>query len=340
MEKVKPTNYADSGVDIDAGNKLVENIRPFIKATHRTEVLGNFGGFGSAFRLPSNYKKPVLISATDGVGTKLRLAISKKKYGSIGIDLVAMCANDLIVNGAEPLFFLDYYASGKLDVEVASSVIEGIAKGCREAQCALIGGETAEMPGIYASDDFDLAGFCVGIVEEDEMITGSLVQQGDILLGLPSSGVHSNGFSLVRSIINQVGEVDEGIVSELLLPTTIYVKSIRSLLKQVRPKSISHITGGGLIENIPRVLPSTMAVEIDMHAWERPAIFKWIQEKGQVEELEMRRVFNCGIGMVVIIDPNDYALAFDTLHACGESPVKMGKVIKNTNLDSQVQFNG
>lgn len=305
-------SYRDAGVDIDAGNALIERIKPLAAATHREGVMDQLGGFGALFELPlGRYKEPVLVAGTDGVGTKLRLAIEMGQHDSVGIDLVAMCVNDLIVQGAEPLFFLDYYASGKLDVDVASDVIKGISDGCIQAGAALVGGETAEMPGMYTKGDYDLAGFCVGIVEKSKIITGKLVTEGDMLIGLGSSGPHSNGYSLIRKIIEVSGadlnaEFDGSTLGKrLLAPTHIYVKSLLKLIEQVNIHAMAHITGGGLLENLPRVMPANTQAQIDSSKWVKPAVFDWLQEKGCVEANEMYRTFNCGIGMVLVINADD-----------------------------------
>lgn len=310
----QPLSYARSGVSIDEGNALINHIKPLVKKTYRKETVSSLGGFSGAFRLPQNYTSPLLVAATDGVGTKLKIATSLKQHHNIGIDLVAMCVNDLIVCGAEPLFFLDYYATSKLDNEVAREVIEGICEGCIQAGCSLIGGETAEMPGIYQEDDYDLAGFSVGIVEQHAVIDGKSIQTGDVVIGLHSSGIHSNGYSLVRAIIEQKNIDLQQTITEktlaqwLLTPTKIYVKDIVTL-KQHLPKGaikgLAHITGGGLVENIPRILPKHVCVEIDAMSWQAPAIFPWLQQQGRIEMDEMWRVFNMGIGMVIIISPHD-----------------------------------
>ncbi len=325
--------YKDAGVDIDAGNALVEAIKPVAKATARPEVMASLGGFGALFQLPiEKYRQPVLVSGTDGVGTKLRLAIDYDKHDQVGIDLVAMCVNDLVVQGAEPLFFLDYYATGKLDVYVAKSVIEGIGEGCRQAGCALIGGETAEMPGMYPDGDYDLAGFCVGIVEKDQLIDGSKVQPGDVMLGLASSGTHSNGYSLIRKILEMTGTDplqplgDAPLIDQLMAPTRIYVKPLLALFEQVEVHALSHITGGGLLENIPRVLPEGTAAHIDIGRWSRPAVFDWLQQAGNIDTIEMHRTFNCGIGMAVIVSATDAARALALLEAAGETVYTIGEI--------------
>ena len=339
--------YKDAGVDIDAGNALVEAIKPVAKATARPEVMASLGGFGALFELPvGKYRNPVLVSGTDGVGTKLRLAIDYDKHDQVGIDLVAMCVNDLVVQGAEPLFFLDYYATGKLDLYVAKSVITGIGEGCQQAGCALIGGETAEMPGMYPDGDYDLAGFCVGIVEKDELIDGSAVRQGDVILGLASSGPHSNGYSLIRKILEVSGtpvtEPLDGqpLIDRLMAPTRIYVKPLLALMKKVRVHALSHITGGGLLENIPRVLPARTRAVIDVNSWQRPAVFDWLQQTGNVDPVEMHRTFNCGIGMVVIVGAEDAERARAELEAAGETVWTIGEVTISDNDTPDVQLTG
>lgn len=326
-------SYKDAGVDIDAGNALVEAIKPIAKATTRPEVPSSLGGFGALFELDmAKYKNPILVSGTDGVGTKLRLAIDSGKHDQVGIDLVAMCVNDLIVQGAEPLFFLDYYATGKLELDVAIDVVKGIGEGCLQAGCALIGGETAEMPGMYVKGDYDLAGFCVGIVEKADLIDGSKVKAGDILLGLASSGPHSNGYSLIRKIIDVSGadlnmDMDgQSLIDALMTPTRIYVKSLLELMKSVEIHAVSHITGGGLLENIPRVMPNHTAATVDTKSWTRPAVFDWIQANGNVEFEEMHRTLNCGIGLVIVIDEANQQQAIDLLTAAGETVSVIGKI--------------
>jgi phosphoribosylformylglycinamidine cyclo-ligase len=305
-------SYRDAGVDIDAGNALIDKIKPHARRTQRPEVMGGLGGFGALFEIPlDRYKQPVLVSGTDGVGTKLKLAMQMNKHDTIGIDLVAMCVNDLIVQGAEPLFFLDYYATGQLDVDAASDVIKGIAEGCVQSGAALTGGETAEMPGMYAKGDYDLAGFCVGIVEKNRIIDGSKVQAGDVLIGMASSGAHSNGYSLIRKII-EVSNADldmsfDGATlgERLLEPTQIYVKPILAMLETVDVHALAHITGGGLLENLPRVMPDSTRAVIQPGSWKQPAVFDWLQEQGNIEATEMYRTFNCGIGMVAVVDAAD-----------------------------------
>lgn len=307
-EKKNSLTYRDAGVDIDAGNALIDRIAPHTKRTRRPEVMGGIGGFGALMSIPSYYEEPVLVSGTDGVGTKLRLAIDSGQYDTIGIDLVAMCVNDIVVLGAEPLFFLDYYATGKLDLDIAEAVVKGIADGCEMAGAALTGGETAEMPGMYAHDDFDLAGFSVGVVEKSKVLDRTQVQHGDVVVGLASSGPHSNGYSLIRKVIDVSHSPldmpftdDMTLVQALLKPTRIYVKPILHAIKRFDIHGISHITGGGLIENLPRVLPKHSRAVIDTTTWQRPAIFDWLQQNGNIEEAEMLRTFNCGIGMTVVM---------------------------------------
>ncbi len=324
--------YKDAGVDIDAGNALVERIKSVAQRTRRPEVLAGLGGFGSLFALPSGYNEPVLVAGTDGVGTKLRLAMDMNKHDTIGIDLVAMCVNDLIVGGAEPLFFLDYYATGQLSVDVAASVVEGIGRGCELSGCALVGGETAEMPGMYDGGDYDLAGFCVGIVEKSDILDGSRVQAGDCLLGLASSGPHSNGYSLIRKIIErQNAQLDQELEGRalgdwLLEPTRIYVKSILAALKEVKISALSHITGGGLLENLPRVLPAHTKAVVQRDAWAFPPIFKWLQQGGNINETEMYRTLNCGIGMVVALPASDKARAIELFESHGETVYEIGEI--------------
>ena len=326
--------YRDAGVDIDAGNALVERIKGAVGRTRRPEVLGGIGGFGGMMEIPAGYKQPVMVSGTDGVGTKLKLAMDYDRHDGIGIDLVAMCVNDIIVTGAEPLFFLDYYATGKLNIDVAAQVVTGIGAGCELAGCALVGGETAEMPGMYEGEDYDLAGFCVGVVEKSEIIDGSRVQAGDVLLALPSSGPHSNGYSLVRKIIEVAGvdinqiQLDGQPLTDLLMaPTRIYVKALLQLIKQTGTvKAMAHITGGGLLENIPRVLPANTGARIDLDSWQRPAVFNWLQEQGNVDETEMHRVLNCGVGMVICVAREDAPQALKVLDEAGEKPWIIGSI--------------
>ena len=319
--------YKDSGVDITKGNQLIEKIKPIAKSTLRPGVLGGLGGFGAMFEIPlEKYKNPVLISGTDGVGTKLKVAEMLKKHDTIGIDLVAMCVNDLIVQGAEPLFFLDYYATGSLNPEIATSVIEGIGEGCRQSGCSLIGGETAEMPGMYNGEEYDLAGFCVGIVDKNQVIDGSKVNEGDHIIALGSSGPHSNGYSLIRKVLEKSTPSAEQLNS-LIEPTRIYVKSILSLSNSLPVHAISHITGGGLLENIPRVLPDHLSAKLNSNSWSQPEIFKWLQKEGNIDSHEMYRVLNCGVGMVVIISKESSSQAIKHLSACGENAWLIGEVV-------------
>ena len=329
--------YKDSGVDITKGNQLIEKIKPIAKSTMRPGVLAGLGGFGAMFEIPlDQYKNPVLISGTDGVGTKLMVAEMLKKHDTIGIDLVAMCVNDLIVQGAEPLFFLDYYATGSLNPEIATSVIEGIGEGCRQSGCSLIGGETAEMPGMYSGEEYDLAGFCVGIVEKNKIIDGSIVNEGDHIIGLGSSGPHSNGYSLIRKVLEKTTPTSKQLES-LIEPTKIYVQSILSLVNTLPVHAISHITGGGLLENIPRVLPGYLAAKLDSTSWIQPEIFKWIQNHGNIESSEMYRVLNCGVGMVVIIPKNFSDEAIKHLNACGEEAWRIGEVVQSNGEQVSIE---
>ncbi len=325
-------NYKDAGVDIDAGNKLIDHIKPHAARTKRSGVVDGLGGFGALFEIPQKYQSPLLVSGTDGVGTKLKLALEMNKHDTIGIDLVAMCVNDLIVQGAEPLFFLDYYATGKLDIETAESVIKGIADGCLQSGAALIGGETAEMPGMYNAEDYDLAGFCVGVVEKSKVITGEKVKAGDVLLGLASSGPHSNGYSLIRKVIEvasaDLNEPFDGATlgDKLLAPTQIYVKPLLALHEQIDIHALAHITGGGLLENLPRVMPDNTQAKIDTSSWNMPAIFDWLQQKGNIEKEEMHRTFNCGIGMVAVLNPADVDAAVKLLNEQGIQTSIIGSI--------------
>ncbi|MBZ9538397.1 phosphoribosylformylglycinamidine cyclo-ligase [Modicisalibacter tunisiensis] len=339
-------SYKDAGVDIDAGNALVERIKGVARRTHRPEVMGGLGGFGALCELPAGYRQPVLVTGTDGVGTKLRLAMDLGRHDTIGIDLVAMCVNDLVVAGAEPLQFLDYYATGKLDVDIAADVVSGIGEGCLQAGCALVGGETAEMPGMYEGSDYDLAGFCVGVVEKSEILDGSRVGEGDVLLGLASSGPHSNGYSLIRKIL-EVSDADlqadldgRPLGDALLAPTRIYVKPLLSLIREsgVAVHALSHITGGGLLENLPRVLPETLAARVDVTAWQRPAVFDWLQKKGNVAAREMYRVLNCGIGMVVVVPAAQAEAARAHLEGAGEQVVTLGEIVSREGDEEQVRL--
>jgi phosphoribosylformylglycinamidine cyclo-ligase len=332
-----PLSYKDAGVNIDAGNALVERIKGVSKRTARPEVLGGLGGFGALCEIPAGYQQPVLVSGTDGVGTKLRLAMDIGIHNTIGIDLVAMCVNDLVVAGAEPLFFLDYYATGALNVDTAADVVEGIGRGCELAGCALVGGETAEMPGMYEGEDYDLAGFCVGVVEKSAIIDGSGVAQGDALLGIASSGPHSNGYSLIRKIIEVSGADlqqplgDTTVGQALLVPTTIYVKALLDLFKVVEVKALSHITGGGLLENLPRVLPQNSKAQIDTGSWQWPEIFQWLQRGGNVATREMYRTFNCGVGMVLCVAQDDKARAIELLATAGHQAWEIGRIASGNN---------
>ena len=339
----KSLSYRDAGVDIAAGNQLVEKIKPHVARTMRPEVIGGLGGFGALFEIPLNrYQQPVLVSGTDGVGTKLKLALEMNKHDSIGIDLVAMCVNDILVLGAEPLYFLDYYATGKLDNVVAADVIKGIAEGCQQAGAALTGGETAEMPGMYSPGDYDLAGFCVGIVDKANIIDGSKVEAGDVLVGLASSGPHSNGYSLIRKIL----EVSEASLDDdfhggnlgeaLLAPTRIYVRSILKLLEQVDVHAMSHITGGGLLENIPRVLPDNTRARIQASSWQLPDIFQWLQQQGNVAQQEMYRTFNCGVGMVLAVHAEDADSTIELLNSAGEQAWRIGDIVSSAGTPDVV----
>ncbi len=322
--------YKDSGVDITKGNNLIEKIKPIAKATSRPGVLEGLGGFGAMFEIPLNkYQNPVLISGTDGVGTKLKVAETLNQHNTIGIDLVAMCVNDLIVQGAEPLFFLDYYATGSLNPDIATSVISGIGKGCIQSGCALIGGETAEMPDMYKGEEYDLAGFCVGIVEKDKIIDGSKVSLGDHIVALGSSGPHSNGYSLIRKVLEKTTASPDQLKA-LIEPTKIYVNSILSLINSLPVNAISHITGGGLLENIPRVLPNNLAAKLDVSSWTMPDIFKWLQTEGNIDSKEMYRVLNCGIGMVVVTSKNSSQAVIDCLKDSGENAWLVGEIVNST----------
>ena len=327
-----PLTYRDAGVDIDAGDSLVENIKPFAKRTLRPEVIGGLGGFGALCAIPAKYREPILVSGTDGVGTKLKLAFETNRHDTIGIDLVAMSVNDILVQGAEPLFFLDYFACGKLDVATATAVVKGIAAGCEQAGCALIGGETAEMPGMYPAGEYDLAGFAVGVVEKSRIIDGRSIAAGDAVLGLASSGAHSNGYSLIRRILERA-QADlsadfhgRALGDVVLAPTRIYVKPLLALMQEVTVKGLAHITGGGLVENIPRVLPDGLTAELDRRSWPRPPLFDWLQREGAVAEEEMHRVFNCGIGMALVVAAADADRALARLAALGEQAWRIGTV--------------
>lgn len=337
-------SYKDAGVDIDAGDALVERIKGVAKRTRRPEVLGGLGGFGALCEIPAGYKQPVLVSGTDGVGTKLKLALELNKHESIGIDLVAMCVNDLVVTGAEPLFFLDYYATGHLNVETAATVVTGIGEGCSQAGCALVGGETAEMPGMYEGEDYDLAGFSVGVVEKADIIDGSKVKTGDVLIGIASSGVHSNGYSLVRKVL-EVSKADlnsdldgKKLADVLMAPTRIYIKPLLSLIKKMPVHALAHITGGGLPGNLPRVLPEGADARVDESSWTWPAIFQWLQKSGGVERFEMYRTFNCGVGMVLVVSAENADAAIAHLQAAGETAWKMGEIVPSTHNEPTVVF--
>ena len=337
MSQFTPLSYRDAGVDIDAGDALVDRIKPLARKTMREGVLGGIGGFGALFEVPKRFREPVLVSGTDGVGTKLRLAFELDRHDTVGQDLVAMSVNDILVQGAESLFFLDYFACGKLHVDTAAAVIGGIAKGCELAGCALIGGETAEMPGMYPDGEYDLAGFAVGVVEKSKIIDGSTIQPGDVVLGLASSGAHSNGYSLVRKIIERsrpdlnapFDEVDgkaRSLADVVMMPTRIYVRQVLATMQKVTIKGMAHITGGGLLENVPRVLPENTVAELDKAAWPRPKLFDWLQAEGNVAENEMHRVFNCGIGMVIVVAAADAEQAMAELKAAGEAVYRIGRI--------------
>jgi phosphoribosylformylglycinamidine cyclo-ligase len=342
----KPISYRDAGVDIDAGDALVEAIKPFAKRTLRPEVLAGIGGFGALTELPKRYREPVLVSGTDGVGTKLKLAFRLNRHDTVGIDLVAMSVNDILVQGAEPLFFLDYFACGRLDVAVATQVVRGIARGCELAGCSLIGGETAEMPGMYPEGEYDLAGFAVGVVEKSAIIDGRTIRPGDAVLGLASSGAHSNGYSLVRRILDEAGadpaaDFHGRTLGETLLePTRIYVKPVLALMRAMPVKGLAHITGGGLVENLPRVLPDAVKAVIDRGAWPLPPLFGWLQEQGNVADDEMLRVFNCGIGMALVVAEADVARALAALRDAGETVWRIGRVEPRAPGEPQVSVRG
>jgi phosphoribosylformylglycinamidine cyclo-ligase len=342
MTQTTSLSYRDAGVDIDAGDALVERIKPLAKKTLREGVLGGIGGFGALFEVPKRYKEPVLVSGTDGVGTKLRLAFDLNRHDTVGQDLVAMSVNDILVLGAESLFFLDYFACGKLDVDTAASVVGGIAKGCELAGCALIGGETAEMPGMYPAGEYDLAGFAVGVVEKSKAIDGKSIAAGDVVLGLASSGAHSNGYSLVRKIIerskpdmNAKFDGDRTLADVVMAPTRIYVKQVLATMEKVAIKGMAHITGGGLLENVPRVLPEYVVAELEKAAWPRPKLFDWMQAEGNVAENEMHRVFNCGIGLVIVVAAADADAAMAELKAQGEAVYRIGKIRARSGDEAQ-----
>jgi phosphoribosylformylglycinamidine cyclo-ligase len=347
LKLITPSNslsYRDAGVDIDAGDQLVENIKPFAKRTMRPEVLSGIGGFGGLVEISKKFKEPVLVSGTDGVGTKLKLAFELNRHDTVGIDLVAMSVNDILVQGAEPLFFLDYFACGKLDVPAATEVIKGIAAGCEQSGCALIGGETAEMPGMYPVGEYDLAGFAVGVVEKSKIITGEHIKTGDVVLGLASNGAHSNGYSLVRKIIerskpdlNARFDGERTLADCIMAPTRLYVKPMLSLMQQVTVKGMAHITGGGITENVPRVLPQNVVADIDSKSWQMPKLFHWLREQGNVEAQEMFRTFNCGIGMVVVVAAQDADAAIKHLQTAGESVSRIGVIRARNGNEHQTQ---
>jgi len=338
-------SYRDAGVDIDAGDQLVENIKPYAKRTLRPEVLSGIGGFGGLVEVSKKYSEPVLVSGTDGVGTKLKLAFELNRHDTVGIDLVAMSVNDILVQGAEPLFFLDYFACGKLNVPAATEVIKGIAYGCEQSGCALIGGETAEMPGMYPVGEYDLAGFAVGVVEKSKIITGESIKAGDVVLGLAANGAHSNGYSLVRKIIelsqpdlNAKFDGERTLADCIMAPTRLYVKPMLSLMEKITVKGMAHITGGGITENVPRVLPAHVVADIDSAAWQMPKLFHWLRKKGNVEEQEMFRTFNCGIGMAVIVAAADADKALKHLQAAGESVSRIGVIRARNGAEHQTQI--
>ncbi|CAG0940261.1 phosphoribosylformylglycinamidine cyclo-ligase [Gallionellaceae bacterium] len=337
-------SYRDAGVDIDAGDRLVENIKPYARRTMRPEVLSGIGGFGGLVEISKKYREPVLVSGTDGVGTKLKLAFELNRHDTVGVDLVGMSVNDILVQGAEPLFFLDYFACGKLDVDAATEVIKGIAAGCEQAGCALIGGETAEMPGMYPVGEYDLAGFAVGVVEKANIITGDNIRPGDVVLGLASNGAHSNGYSLVRKIIerskpdlNAKFDGERTLADCIMAPTRIYVKPLLALMQKLTVKGMAHITGGGLTENVPRVLPQNVVAKLDSKAWHTPKLFDWLRAEGNVAQQEMFRTFNCGIGMVVIVAEQDAAAAISQLTAAGETVWAIGTIQARSGDEAQTQ---
>ena len=340
-DPASPLTYRDAGVDIEAGDALVENIKPFAKKTLRAEVLAGIGGFGALCRIPQQYREPVLVSGTDGVGTKLKLAFELNRHDTIGIDLVAMSVNDILVQGAEPLFFLDYFACGRLDVATATQVVKGIAAGCEHAGCALIGGETAEMPGMYAEGEYDLAGFAVGVVEKSRIIDGSRIAAGDVVLGLASSGAHSNGYSLIRRVLKQYNvnlaqPLDGTPLAELVLtPTRIYVKPLLRLMEKIPVKGLAHITGGGLTENVPRILPETLTAQLERASWNMPPLLQWLQRQGNIADAEMLRVFNCGIGMVAIVAPEHADAATKLLQDAGETVYRIGAIRERESGEAQ-----
>ena len=338
-------SYRDAGVDIDAGDRLVENIKPFAKRTLRPEVLGGLGGFGALVEIGKNYRNPVLVSGTDGVGTKLKLAFDWDLHDTVGIDLVAMSVNDILVQGAEPLFFLDYFACGKLDVDRATAVIKGIAQGCEQSGCALIGGETAEMPGMYPEDEYDLAGFAVGVVEKERIISGQNIRAGDVLLGLASNGAHSNGYSLIRKIIDRAqpdldAEFDGGktLRQTVIAPTRLYAKPLLAAMKEFEIKGMAHITGGGISENLPRVLPQNCTAHVDAKSWEMPKLFQWLQKEGNIAAAEMYRTFNCGIGMIVVAAHDKAEVLADFLRQQGETVYRLGEIRERQGDEHQTQI--
>jgi phosphoribosylformylglycinamidine cyclo-ligase len=349
LNQITPPNnnalsYRDAGVDIDAGDRLVENIKPYAKRTMRPEVLSGIGGFGGLVEISKKFKEPVLVSGTDGVGTKLKLAFELNRHDTVGIDLVGMSVNDILVQGAEPLFFLDYFACGKLDVDAATEVIKGIANGCEQAGCALIGGETAEMPGMYPVGEYDLAGFAVGVVEKAHIITGADIKPGDVVLGMASNGAHSNGYSLVRKIIersnpdlNAKFDGERSLADCIMAPTRIYVKPLLALMQTLTIKGMAHVTGGGITENVPRVLPQNVVADIDSKSWQMPRLFDWLREGGNVAEQEMFRTFNCGIGMVVVVSKEDAAKAISQLQAAGEKVWQIGHIRSRNGDEHQTQ---
>lgn len=339
---MKTITYLDAGVDINAGDELVERIKPLSIKTMRPEVIAGIGGFGSLFEISKKYNNPVLVSGTDGVGTKLKLAFELNRHDTIGIDLVAMCVNDILTQGAEPLFFLDYFACGKLNVNKAEQVITGITNGCILSRCALIGGETAEMPGMYPVNEYDLAGFAVGVVEKDKIINGKSIIPGDVILGISSSGAHSNGYSLIRKIIetNKIDlytEIDDKLLCNLIMsPTRIYVNSVLNVIKNFQIKGLAHITGGGLIGNIPRILPDSVKAVLQKNSWKMPTLFSWLQEQGNIDEQEMFRTFNCGIGMTLIVPPEDVDNVMSRLKASGETVWKIGMIQSRQNNEQSI----
>ena len=344
MSTTSSLSYRDAGVDIDAGDQLVENIKPYAKRTMRPEVLSGIGGFGGLVEISKKYQEPVLVSGTDGVGTKLKLAFELNRHDTVGIDLVGMSVNDILVQGAEPLFFLDYFACGKLDVPAATDVIKGIAFGCEQSGCALIGGETAEMPGMYPVGEYDLAGFAVGVVEKSKIITGEHIAPGDVVLGLASNGAHSNGYSLVRKIIersqpdlNAPFDGERTLADCIMAPTRLYVKPMLSLMQKLTVKGMAHITGGGITENVPRVLPKNVVADIAASSWPMPKLFRWLQEGGNVDAQEMYRTFNCGIGMVVVVDAADADAAIAHLQAAGEQVFRIGVIRSRQGEEHQAQ---